>query len=95
MAKNYKPIAASIAAQSSGTQYKKDINTSNWNLFLLNGTALNPSNTALSNGAVLVWLSSHYSVGLSADHVTFTDNYGRYGVTLPSGKKVTIKFYGQ
>jgi hypothetical protein len=93
--KNYKPRTITVASANadSGQAFTQAINTSMWKMFLLKGTALGPSGTAMQSGAVQVWESTKATT-LAADHTTFTDAQGRYGVTCRAGVALKIKFLG-
>ncbi|APM39747.1 hypothetical protein [Clostridium kluyveri] len=92
---NYRPKAVTVAASlaDSGTSYTKDISTSTWGMFLLRGTALSPTGAAMQSGAVQVWESTAPTTE-EAQHTTFTDAVGRYGVTCKANVALVIKFFG-
>ncbi|MCR8744761.1 hypothetical protein [Romboutsia lituseburensis] len=62
-----------------------------WTNGLLRGTAtLNKS--ILSNAAVLVWTGNVGSIG-NAYAITFTDQNGRYAVSVKTGTTLGIRIY--
>jgi hypothetical protein len=93
---NYRPRTITMVAGSnaSGTMVPFDIETSAWKMALLKGTALTPTGTAIASGAVAVWESTN-PTSTAANHTTFTDSKGRYGVTVKANTALKIKFYGK
>ncbi|MBU3160083.1 MAG: hypothetical protein ACREVX_16275 [Clostridium sp.] len=93
---NYRPRTKAILATvvDSGTMVVQNISTSAWVMALLKGTALSPTGTAMASGAVAVWESTN-PTSTSANHTTFTDGQGRYGVTVKANVALKIKFYGK
>ncbi|MBU3181563.1 hypothetical protein [Clostridium psychrophilum] len=93
---NYRPRTKAILATvvDSGIMVVQNISTSAWALALLKGTALSPTGASLASGAVAVWQSTN-PTSTSADHTTFTDGQGRYGVTVKANVALKIKFYGK
>jgi len=94
---NYKPKAVTVGKASaiSGTAVYKNISTSTWGLFLLKGTAVSPGgNSVLPSGGVQVWESGTLTTS-PANHTTFSDVNGKYGVTCKANIGLTIKFYSK
>jgi hypothetical protein len=93
---NYKPKAATVSAgnAASGRAFTQKVSTAPWVLFLLKGTALSPTGAAMPSGAVQVWESTAPTTG-QADHTTFTDSLGKYGVTCKANVALTIKFFSK
>lgn len=92
---NYRPVVTTIAsgAVGSGVVVSSDVSTSTWGMALLKGTALSAGGGAQGSGTILVWESTNPTT-TTADHVTFTDDAGRYGVTVRADTQLRIKFYG-
>ena len=91
---NYRPIGKTLLATvvDSGTMVVQNISTSAWALALLRGVALSPTGAALPSGAVAIWESTNPTT-TSANHTTFSDSTGRYGVTVRANIALKIKFY--
>ena len=94
---NYKPVSSTITAASgakkSVPQIGKSLNTNLWDLLLLKGTAKATSGTLIASGTVAIWLSAVAGSMGDIAFLTFTDTSGRYAVTVPTGKALTIKIY--
>jgi hypothetical protein len=93
---NYRPLTKVMASgvATSGVMHAFNISTSAWAMALLKGTALTPTGTAIASGAVAVWQSTN-PTSTTANHTTFTDSKGRYGVTVKAGVQLKLKFYGK
>jgi len=93
---NYRPRTKALAASvdHSGVMIVTNVSTSAWAMALLKGTALSPTGTEMASGAVAVWESTN-PTSTSANHTTFTDGQGRYGVTVRANTALKIKFYGK
>ncbi|CUU48178.1 hypothetical protein [Clostridium beijerinckii] len=93
---NYKPKTMVVPSSdaNSGLPFTQKISTNTWGMFLLKGTALSPSGAAMGSGAVQVWESTRLTTD-PADHTTFTDASGRYGVTCRAKTQLRIKFFGK
>ena len=72
-------------SNASGEEFMiKDISTKPWGLALLKGTAIGAGGTALGSAAVQFGISGTATTS-PANHTTFTDSLGRYGVTVRAG----------
>lgn len=93
---NYRPKANTITAASndSGTIVVKNLSTTTWGMALLKGTAQGAGGTALGSATVLVWESGTATTA-TANHTTFADVTGRYGVTVKANYGLTIKAYAK
>ena len=94
---SYKPKAVvvnAIAAKSNPVVDQK-LTTGLWSHILLNGTAKLSGGGIVSNAAVLVWtVATSASQNIAnAFTGTFTDDNGRYAVTVPTAQKLTVKVY--
>jgi len=92
---NYRPVVTTVAsgAVASGVITSLDVSTSTWGMALLKGTALSAGGGAEGSGAILVWESTNPTT-TTANHITFTDGAGRYGVTVRAKTQIRIRFYG-
>jgi len=93
---NYKPVAKYILAADAhqGTIIPADLSTVPWSMLVLYGIAKH-SNSILPSGGVLVWENHTTASGFTANHETFGDIHGRYGVTVRSDVNLVIKYYGK
>ena len=93
---NYRPTSKAITASVdvSGTMVVTNVSTAAWQMALLKGTALSPTGGAMASGAVAVWESTN-PTSTVANHTTFTDGQGRYGVTVKANTQLKVKFYGK
>ncbi|MDR3594082.1 hypothetical protein [Clostridium sp.] len=93
---NWRPKGTTIAAAAndSGTIVAQNVSTTTWGLALLKGTAHGAGGTALGSATVLVWESGTATTA-TANHTTFSDVNGRYGVTVRAGYGLTIKAYAK
>lgn len=93
---NYRPKANTVTAANndSGTIVVQDLSTTTWGLALLKGTAKGAGGTALGSASVLVWESGTATTA-TANHTTFSDVDGRYGVTVRANYGLTIKAYAK
>lgn len=94
--RNYKPKVARISAASlpGGIVYTEKLSGLKWTLVLIKGTAVGFNGSILGSGAIQVWESANPTTG-PAQHVTFTDSEGKYGVTCKSGVGLLVKFYSK
>ena len=93
---NYRPRTKTMAsgADLSGVMIAYNVSTSAWAMALLKGTALSPTGAIIASGAVAVWESTN-PTSTTANHTTFTDSQGRYGVTVKAKTQLKLKFYGK
>lgn len=98
MQESYRPkdisVTATSAAKTAIPYIKESASLSKWDLLLLAGIAKNTAGAVISNGAVVVWMSTSTAGSITdADFMTFTDTSGRYGVSISAGTKFVVKFY--
>lgn len=93
---NYRPKVNTVTAANndSGTIVAKDLSTTTWGLALLKGTAEGAGGTTLGSASVLVWESGTATTA-AANHTTFSDAIGRYGVTVRANYGLVIKAYSR
>ncbi|RDY23321.1 hypothetical protein CHF27_008725 [Romboutsia maritimum] len=94
---SYKPKAVSVNAISpkSNIITSQKLTTALWSHILLNGTAKLSGGGIVTSAAVLVWTITTVANQSIANAFTgtFTDNQGRYAVTVPTSQKLTIRVY--
>lgn len=93
---NYRPLTKVMASgiDTSGVMIAFNISTSAWAMALLKGTALTPTGAPIASGAVAIWEGTN-PTSSTADHTTFTDSQGRYGITVKAKTQLKLKFYGK
>ena len=93
---NYKPVGNILpsAQAASGTVIYRNITTDPWGLFLLRGTAQGAGGTAQPSAGIQVWESTN-PTSTTANHTTFADVNGRYGVPCRANVKLIYKTYGK
>lgn len=106
----YKPLAniipANVITAHKGSKLQKTVDTTSWNLVLIDGVATGTSlavstngssvisaSVVLKSGTVLGWYGTTAGSIGNADIQTFTDSIGKYGVTVNTGSALTLKFY--
>lgn len=106
----YKPVAkvipANVITANNGNKLNKTVDTTAWNLVLIDGVATGTSlkvstngssvisaSVILKSGTVLGWYDTTAGSIDDADIQTFTNNVGKYGVTVNTGTALTLKFY--
>lgn len=97
---NYKPepmVVNSIAPAAVAMRLSTNLSTVYWNLVLVEGLAkYSATATILKSAAVVLWLTANppatATIG-TADYLTFTDDAGRYAITIPTGRDITMRVY--
>jgi len=96
--RNYQPVTAALTsantAKSNIPIVTQSLTTSKWGLLLIAGLAQTSDSEIISNGTVVIWANTATAGSLtSADYMTFTNNDGRYGITIPTTNKYAVKIY--
>jgi hypothetical protein len=96
--RNYQPVQSAITTADTTRAavpiVTNNLETSKWPLIFVAGIAEATDNQIISNGTVVIWANTASGGTIeSADYMTFTDNYGRYGITIASSNKYAVKIY--
>jgi len=96
--RNYQPVQSAITTADTTRAavpiVTTNLETSKWPLIFVGGVAEATDAQIISNGTVVIWANTASAGTIeSADYMTFTDNYGRYGITIASSNKYAVKIY--